>query len=487
MFCRANGLAAPTYTHTRHPDGTFACSVRVGSESNVFVDNEEGWDDREDAREDTAKMAMNALYREGVPMDIEATTDAISVRTKSRRTESRSEPQRSKKRKAPMASLWEDGRRTCSRIKEDLGLEAQYSRAPRARTGNPLVNTVDFDTGDAVQEINIQSNFGSATSSPRTRAGLARLLKGVLQPQERVGGKFTSYVELQTLKVEIAMCDYLMIQQPEYWMERHSSGEKWLASFFSEQPAEKTGHTLIAPTIVHSLNGLQDCASRVEQGLFEKIYSGEIHLEDGCATFPDRAVQDERIRPSGLRPGVKQLLEMDEGVALEKISQRYEGPANILLRSSANAMPLGVARRPPTQPCSWDQDTGYESEDDLPASAMILADTHDEATTGRSHFNILGAPHSQQSQRARQPPTTALQRFEAITNRNRAEQFNDPNEQPLLLPSGEHRYVSPPPFLDTPHLPCTKAPPPVKAEPQSEDHQDDEPVYVGERTIQQAW
>lgn len=65
------------YTHSCHRDGRSACSVRVGSQSAAFGHDEEGWVDKEYTKENTAKIAMNALYLEGVPMNIRAIPDAI--------------------------------------------------------------------------------------------------------------------------------------------------------------------------------------------------------------------------------------------------------------------------------------------------------------------------------------------------------------------------------------------------------------------------
>jgi hypothetical protein len=440
----------------------------VGNDNNIFVDDEACWDDMVDAREDTAKMAMNALCREGVPMDVEDIPDAIPVATKpiNKPQKAINKPQRSNKRKASMGLLQEKGQQISSQPKEDIGLEAQHLRAPRLGTGNPRVNIVEPDIGHNVQEFRRQPKFGPARASSRTRAGLMRRLSGILQPQERVGGKFNSYVGLRTLKVELAMCDYLMIQKPEYWTERYPYGEMWLARFLSEQPTTKIGHTLIAPTVVHSLIGSQDCARRVEHSLFEKIYGGEIPLEDGCAVFPDRALQQEQTHQSHLRPRQKQLLERDEGLSLATINQRYDRSVQLSHpSSSAKAVPSAVAKRPLNQACRKEQDTGYESEDELPPNAMILA----------------GSVTSKQLI----PASNTLQRFEAISNGNGVEQFD---EKPHLLHSGVHRYVSPPPFLDTtrPHLPPkTALPPPLKlkSETQADDPHDDDVVYVGQRSI----
>jgi hypothetical protein len=112
------------------------------------------------------------------------------------------------------------------------------------------------------------------------------------------------------------------------------------------------------------VNGLQSCARLVEQKLYEKIYSGEIYLGDGSATFSDPAMDNERNRQhfKCLPKRAKRLRGKDEGLALEELRQMLDRPDNPplpLLPSTANSIPLGAVQRPPVQYCGLGQDTAY--------------------------------------------------------------------------------------------------------------------------------
>lgn len=126
-------------------------------------------------------MAMNALYREGVPMDIGAFPDARPAGA-----DSHAEPQVPNKRKAPVGSLWEEGQRTSCRIKD---LTAKHTEGPRFSIDDREINTIEPDTKDDIQHVTTGSVLRPPKSSVRTRAGLAKVLKEVLEPQERVMGK----------------------------------------------------------------------------------------------------------------------------------------------------------------------------------------------------------------------------------------------------------------------------------------------------------
>lgn len=506
-FCRVNGLARPIYSPGPNPDGTFGCSVRVGQVANTFVDNEECWENVVDAIEDVAKLAMNALYREGVSMEIERIPNAIPVAT-----QPHNESKESNKRKAPMSSPVDEVRRVCARIKEATGAHTRNLGAPtgpRLGTGNPRVNTAEPGFRHNGQKSS-QSRSWSARSSSRTRAGLMRCLSEISQPQERVDGKFTSDAEPQMLKVEIAMCDYLKIQEPEYWTKRHSFGALWFGRFLTEQPTSKTGHTLIAPTVVRSFIGLQDCAKMVERSLFEKIYSHEIHLEDGHAVVPDRALQNHQSHQAHLHPRQKRPLEKDERLPLTTITKRHELPVKPgHLSMSAKAVPLKVTERPLLQASRKDEDPSHASETNIYTHAMTRAHS-DTRATARSQLNVSDITQGQKARQAVTAPTIVAgeggstpskqlitgnkitQRPEAINNANRVEQANkpkDPRTNPYFVVSGQHSYVNPPPFLETttPHIATKIAPLPpllkLKSEAQRDESDDDEVIYVGQRTI----
>lgn len=295
------------------------------------------------------------------------------------------------------------------------------------------------------------------------------------------------------------MCDYLNIQKPEYFMEGHSGNEKWLARFPFEASPDQTDHASNATMI--SINGLQDCASLVEQKLFEKIYSGEIHLEDGCGVTSNRAAEQGRMRRSLTRrhpKAMQQRRERDEGLTLEEINQRLDSsPHNVQLPPSANFVPLGPPRLPLSQHCGPEQDTGYESEDELSPDAMIL-----DGSENKAYGRIQSCPTD--SRRFHQPMQLVAGPFGAAQeepSRCFSEQrtlgrdgclaskdtLNHPlscDEWPQLLPSGEHPYVSPPPFLDTPPRLSKTRPPIAKAEPVQEDDENEEIVFIGERRVE---
>jgi hypothetical protein len=300
------------------------------------------------------------------------------------------------------------------------------------------------------------------------------------------------------------MCEYLMLPTPEYWMEGYSGSGKWSAHFLSDHVSGKTAHILLAPTTVTSVNGLQDCARLVEEKLFEKIYSGDIHLGDGGVAFPDSALQDERLNQyfGRLRPKARRQLEMDEGLTLEEISRRVEGLDKILVPPRVDRTPSEVAEMPFVQTHGLHQDTGYEAEDALHPNAIILANTDEMLQRGR-RSDTSDALHFHQSGRPGTPPTCDVSEGGDRSKRQRISGklgFNhlydasskhlmrdpvQPEHQPQSPSPGEHPYVSPPPFLDTPARPSGFKPATsVKGEPLQHGEQNDEVVFVGQRTVE---
>ncbi len=226
-----------------------------------------------------------------------------------------------------------------------------------------------------------------------------------------------------------------------------------------------------------------------------------MYLGDDGATFPDPAMDSEWSREhfTNLSRSKKRRLELDEGQPLEEISRRHYGPDNIALPPSASSLPLGVVERPALKIYSMDEDTGYEFEDELPLDAMILAKPDDNGR-GPSQSNLLAAPPRlqarhlvatsvslAQAERSRfssgqsNPANTAIARTQDAANRYFAENRQGFDRHANLLPSGEHRYVSPPPFLDTPTRLAKTGPAIIKAEPQG--NEDDDVICVGERTV----
>ncbi len=454
------------------------------SESSVFGDDEEGYANREEATEDAAKKAMNALHREGVLMMGRAVTNPN---------------QRRNKRKASESLIEEgDDWKVCSRIQKHIGKGAQGSRALRSIEDGDIQKD-ESNAVATVQDFNMEPSLGSPSSYSRTRAGLARVLEGNLNPRERVDSKFWTRLKIQLLKVRIVICQYLVIQGPQYWTEGYPEGENWSACFAFRCHPDQAGYTSIAGTTVNSAKGLQDCARLIEEKLLEKIYGGEIQLGDGGATFLDPAMDYERNRQhfANLRPGLKRRLEKDEGLTMEEIGRRFDGPDNLRLPPSANSMPLGVPKMPHFQRHGLDQDTGYESEDELSPNATILGESGHKPR-GRIQPNVFDAEHFQPGgqlvalprggniRSSSMPLGPARRRslhIEDTAEKYLLEETLEVDQWPKLLPSGELPYVSPPPFLETSFRPLKARPVAIKPEP-VQDKEDDEVVFVREHIVE---
>jgi hypothetical protein len=309
------------------------------------------------------------------------------------------------------------------------------------------------------------------------------------------------------------MCQYLKIQDPEYWTERHSLGELWFARFLTEKPTSKTGHTVIAPTVVRSLNGFQECAKMVENSLFEKIYSHEIHLEDGCAVFRDPVSQNQQDHQSQFHPRKRRLLEKDEGLPLATIAKRYDTPAKLdHLPTSTKAVPLKVAERPIIPASIKELETRRRCEANMYTHAKLQAHA-DARAPARNQLNVSDIPRHQKARQPAMTPTMAAregasissnyptltnitaQQSETINKVNKVKQLDErktTNISRQFLPSGQHRYNSSALFHETttPHLATEMAPPPPPSapKPRLETHRDapddDEVIYIGQRTIQ---
>jgi hypothetical protein len=81
------------------------------------------------------------------------------------------------------------------------------------------------------------------------------------------------------------------------------------------------------------------------------------------------------------------------------------------------------------------------------------------------------------------PETNRIPGIGYIGGRYLPEDDIEPDEKPHLLPSGEHRYVSPPPLLDTPPRPSRIRPDTAIKTGVDQDEEDDEVIFIGERTI----
>jgi hypothetical protein len=475
----------------------------VGNNSSVFGDDREGYINRTDAEEDVAKTAMNALHHGGVLVKVGAATNEAPATH-----QYRSDPQRLKKRKASgVSSKEDDSPAVFPRIKRNDAGEVHDPMGSISHGQNSRKNEAGSVADHTVQQVDNGASFEFTGPSARTRAGLAQVLNGGLEPSERVKGKFHAHLEVQPLKFDIVMCEYLMLPTPEYWMEGYSASGKWSARFLSDHVSGKPAHILLAPTTVTSVNGLQDCARLVEVKLFEKIYSGDIHLGDGGVTFPDPAMQDERLNQyfARLRPRARRQLETDEGLTLEEISRRVEGPEKIAVPPRADRTLSGVAEMQFVQTCGLHQDTGYEAEDALHPNAMILANT-DEMLQGGRRSDPSDTLHFHQSGRPGTPPTCDVSEgggdrserqrisgrlgFNHLYDASSKHLMRDsvqPEHQPRSPSPGEHPYVSPPPFLDTPARPSGIRPATsVKGEPLQHGDQNDEVVFVGQRTVEEG-
>jgi hypothetical protein len=149
-------------------------------------------------------MALNALHREGVSTTVDAITDTVPAGITSY-----SEPSRKNKRKTPMGSIEEGGQQVSSRLNRVVGRQAQDPRRVQYRNEIRRMARNESDTCDTLQKVNIKPSFRSTRSSPRTRAGLARAIQGVLGPQERTSS--FAHLGVQTLRIKTAICEYLSI------------------------------------------------------------------------------------------------------------------------------------------------------------------------------------------------------------------------------------------------------------------------------------
>jgi hypothetical protein len=285
--------------------------------------------------------------------------------------------------------------------------------------------------------------------------------------------------ELEVL-TRLAICEYLAFHKPQYQMTRDHGKELWSARFPSEVPFALNTKLVTPSANGKGVDGRQDCARLVEQRLFEKIYSGEIHLGDGEMTFPDPAMDYERQREYFARMRVrdKQRLEMDEGRSLEEINRRLDRPDDVP-PPHAKSLPLG-GQRWTARSSRLENDTGYESEDQLPPGAMFLADSGDKVTS-RPRLRLSGMRRADEAgfsgSGTGRRVDTSMFRVDRTGSSPAWRQRAGPTE-PQLLPSGEHRFVSPPPFLDSPHrLEAPAEAVAVKEEPKN----DDAIVIVDER------
>jgi hypothetical protein len=133
-------------------------------------------------------MAMNALYREGVPLNLSAATDA--------KLYPGNESQSRKKRKALAALSETEDRRVSSRTKKDFASRKREYQTFGSGVTYKRLNQNEVDHAGIVLESKTEPKLGSKRSdSTRTRAGLAKVLKGVVQPKQRVDGKSRAYPE----------------------------------------------------------------------------------------------------------------------------------------------------------------------------------------------------------------------------------------------------------------------------------------------------
>jgi hypothetical protein len=191
-FCRKKDLRPPRYEYHRQPDGNDSCLVHVGINPGVFGDPRETYVNRKDAAEDTAKKAMNALYREGVlaGVDGDPSNEAIDG-------ELRSETQSQKKRKAPSGNLEDDKRRVAARLDVIEGEKKKIAAQLKSTANNAAQDCKRANSG--VNEApSVEVVRSQPTTSPvrpievtsRTRAGLTKALKYVSEPCARVDGRF---------------------------------------------------------------------------------------------------------------------------------------------------------------------------------------------------------------------------------------------------------------------------------------------------------
>lgn len=146
-FCAKNGLTRPRYRSIPVENGTYTCSVRVGSDSNIFGDMEESYANVNQAIEDTAKKAMNSMCREGL-----LAVDSIAADKASIVPETYAEPEKGQDAQDDLGSITENGRRISARLKG-------VTEPPVHTRETPLKNRTAICPNSAADSERLQLNF----------------------------------------------------------------------------------------------------------------------------------------------------------------------------------------------------------------------------------------------------------------------------------------------------------------------------------------
>lgn len=135
-FCARNGLSRPKYRIGRVENGTYTCSVRVGSNSSVFGDIEESFFTSEEAKNNAAKKAMNSLHREGL-----ITTASTTAVEPSTAVVAGTEMGKNLRSQNGLSSIGENDQRVSAKLKDNRELPAQ-PRETASRKGTVICPSV---------------------------------------------------------------------------------------------------------------------------------------------------------------------------------------------------------------------------------------------------------------------------------------------------------------------------------------------------------
>lgn len=181
--CRNHNLAPPSYRHHLEANGTHTCVVRIGGELNRFGDDEESFVNEHDAAEDHANKATNALHCESALNDARSAPHELHARFCPVTNVQHQE--RPRDAIGSTSSIVRPGsaqaqERTCQEIQICESLKGQSGPRPVEvpRAGHNVLGPRVTTTSSEISEL----------PASRTRAGLARLLRGISEPQQRAGG-----------------------------------------------------------------------------------------------------------------------------------------------------------------------------------------------------------------------------------------------------------------------------------------------------------
>ena len=127
---------------------------------------------------------MNALHREGLLLVVSTVNNKQSAVF-----DSSTEPDKQHNPQGSLGSIIQSGRRVSARLKDTTNGAARKGRS--RQTGNKVGASgyIGADKGITVQALAASPRSSFKVPRQRTRTGLARLLKGIREPRQRVNGK----------------------------------------------------------------------------------------------------------------------------------------------------------------------------------------------------------------------------------------------------------------------------------------------------------